>query len=170
MTTTSVAPPAGGAFQGSLESGLGFRLGRGHRIVRGAWHARIADLGLSGAQASTLRAIAERPGSGIRELARTLGTDPMNAKRLADGLETAGLVASCADPADRRVRVLNPTPAGVQLAREVEDRARAWAATLEAMVGREAIADMLRTLDGLEAGIAELATDGADHVTVRGHG
>jgi DNA-binding MarR family transcriptional regulator len=163
MSTTSSI--LGGIAEGSLEAGLGFRLGRGHRTVRGAWQGRIADLGLSAAQASSLRAVAERPGSGIRELARILGTDPMNAKRLADGLERAGLVRSCADPADRRVRVLNPTEAGVRLVREVEDRARAWTAALESMVGRDEIAALLGTLDRLEAGIAELAAaEGVDAV------
>jgi MarR family transcriptional regulator for hemolysin len=129
--------------------------------VRGAWQARIADLGLSSAQASTLRAVAERPGSGIRDLARTLGTDPMNAKRLADGLEAAGLVCSCTDPADRRLRVLKPTDAGVRLVGEVQQRAQAWAATLEAIVGRVQMADVLRMLGRLEEGIAGLAADGA---------
>lgn len=163
MSTTS--PMDTRAAEGSLESGLGFRLGRGHRAVRGAWQGRIADLGLSSAQASSLRAVAERPGSGIRELARILGTDPMNAKRLVDGLERAGLVCSCADAADRRLRVLNPTDAGLRLVREVEARARTWAAILESMAGRDAIAALLQTLDRLEAGIAELAAadgDGAE--------
>ncbi len=155
MATNYPQAPAGPA-EGSLEAGLGFRLGRGHRIVRGAWQGHLADLGLSSAQASSLRAVAERPGSGVRELARILGTDPMNAKRLADGLERAGLVHSCADPADRRLRVLNPTEAGLRLVREVEDRARAWAATLESMVGPDEIAALLHTLDRLEAGIAAL--------------
>ncbi len=162
--------PGAAAVEGSLESGLGFRLGRGHRTVRGAWQARIADLGLSSAQASTLRAIAERPGSGVRELARILGTDPMNAKRLADGLESAGLVGSCADPSDRRLRILTPTEAGTQLVREVEERARAWAATLESIVGREAIAAMLRTLDRLEVGIAGLTAVGGERETERERG
>jgi len=156
MTTTSATPSDSGALCGTLESGIGFRLGRGHRTVRSAWQARIADLGLSSAQASSLRAVVERPGSGVRELARILGTDPMNAKRLADGLEAAGLVCSCADASDRRLRVLQPTDAGLALASEVEHRSRAWTATLEGMAGRGAIPAMLRTLDQLEEGIAAL--------------
>ena len=159
MTTRSPAASDGATGGGTLESGIGFRLGRGHRTVRGAWQARIADLGLSSAQASSLRAVVERPGSGVRELARILGTDPMNAKRLADGLEAAGLVCSRADASDRRVRVLQPTDAGLALAREVEQRSRVWTATLEGMVGPGAITAMLRTLDRLEARIAALSEE-----------
>ena len=156
MTTISVTERDVAVAAGTLESGIGFRLGRGHRTVRGAWQARIADLGLSSAQASSLWAVVERPASGVRELARVLGTDPMNAKRLADGLEAAGLVCSCADACDRRLRVLQPTGAGLALAREVARRSRAWTTTLEDMVGRDAIAAMLRTLDQLESGIDAL--------------
>jgi DNA-binding MarR family transcriptional regulator len=160
MSTKS--PPAGrGAVADPLEAGLSFRLGRAHRTVRGAWRARIADLGLSSAQASTLRAVVERPASGVRELARTLGTDPMNAKRLADSLETVGLVRSSADPADRRIRVLSPTDAGCDLAREVERRSRAWEATLARLLEPDDMAAVLRTLDRLEAGIATLAASSA---------
>lgn len=169
MPTNTSAPPVATPAGGSLESAIGFRLGRGHRAVRGAWQTRIADLGLSGAQASSLRAVVERPGSGIRELARILGTDPMNAKRLADGLEAAGLVCSCADAEDRRLRVLNPTEAGLELAGELERRSLAWAATLGAMVGHDELAALLRTLDRLEAGIADLAAGDAA-TAERGHG
>ncbi len=162
MTTTSLVPTPGAGTSSRLEAGLGFRLGRVHRAIRGAWQARIADLALSSAQASALRAVVERPGSGLRELARTLGTDPMNAKRLADGLETSGLICSCAASADRRLRVLEPTDAGRALALVLEQRAQAWAATLESMVSEGDIAAMLRTFDRLEAGIAALTAAADD--------
>lgn len=118
-----------------LEADLRFRLGRAHRAVRGAWQTRIADLGLTSPQAGALRAIMEQPGMGLRELARRLGTDPMNAKRLADGLERNGLVVSRAHPVDARIRVLSPTDEGRDLGHEVERRAGEWHRALEALLG-----------------------------------
>ncbi len=140
----------------SLEAGLGFRLGRTHRAIRGAWEARIADLGLRSPQASVLRAVSEQPGTSLRELARRLRTDPMNAKRLADGLEDAGLLVSAADPADRRRRVLRPTDAGLVLSREIQGRALEWGATLEAIIGPGDAARLSLILARIEDGVAAL--------------
>jgi DNA-binding MarR family transcriptional regulator len=50
----------------------------------------------------------------------------MNAKRIADGLEAAGLLCSCDDPTDKRRRVLGPTDAGRALSTEVARRGRNW--------------------------------------------
>jgi DNA-binding MarR family transcriptional regulator len=153
MSTTSTVDESAAA----LEAGLAFRLGRAHRIVRSGWQARIADLGLSSAQASTLRAVLERPGAGLRELSRTLGTDPMNAKRLADGLEADGLLESRVDPLDRRLRLLFPTDRGRQAGAEIVRRALDWADTLNRIIGADDAAAVLRTLDRLERGVAALA-------------
>jgi DNA-binding MarR family transcriptional regulator len=134
-----------------LEDDLRFRLGRAHRAVRGAWQAHIADLGLTSPQASVLRAVLEQPGMGLRELARRLGTDPMNAKRLADGLERDGLLASRAHPADARIRVLSTTEDGAAKGREVARRAAAWGDALEALLGADDTARLRAILARLEA-------------------
>ncbi|MDA8318193.1 MAG: MarR family winged helix-turn-helix transcriptional regulator [Actinomycetota bacterium] len=140
------ARPAGGA----LESGLGFRLGRAHRILREAWDRRIADLGLTPPQAAMLRAACEWRGCGLRELARRTHTDPMNAKRLADHLERAGLVRSTTDPDHRQRRVLEPTPDGLAIAAELSGRAAAWGQRLSDLVGADDIARIQALLDRLE--------------------
>jgi DNA-binding MarR family transcriptional regulator len=141
-----------------LEDDLRFRLGRAHRAVRGAWQAHITDLGLTSPQASVLRAVLEQPGMGLRELARRLGTDPMNAKRLADGLERDGLLVSGAHPGDGRIRVLSATGAGAVAGREVARRAAAWAVALEALLGAEDTARLRAILARLEAASPVLAT------------
>ncbi len=137
-----------------LESGIGFRLGRAHRRLRSAWEARIADLGLTGAQAAVVRAVAEQPGTGLRELARKLRADPMNVKRLADSLERAGLVRSTSDPADRRRRVLLPTAEGTAVSDRLSGRAVNWDAHLEGLLGPADLATLQALLDRLAAGIA----------------
>ena len=138
----------------SLESGLGFRMGRAHRALREAWGERIADLGLSPPQAAMLRAISERPGSGLRELARRAHTDPMNAKRLVDHLERAGLVASTVDPSHRQRRDLAPTDEGLVLADELARRAAVWTRRLARLLGAAELDQLQRLLARLEDALA----------------
>jgi DNA-binding MarR family transcriptional regulator len=141
-----------------LEDDLRFRLSRAHRAVRGAWQAHLADLGLTSAQASVLRAVMEQPGLGLRELARRLGTDPMNAKRLADGLERDGLLVSAADPGDGRIRGLSATAEGTTTGGEVARRAAGWGAALETLLGSDDTARLRAILERLEAAAPELPT------------
>ena len=151
MSPTGPTGTGGGrAAASSLESGLGFRLGRAHRMLRESWEHRIADLGLTPPQAAMLRAACEWPGCGLRELARRTPTDPMNAKRLADHLEQAGLVRSAADPDHRQRRVLEPTPQGFTIARQVTDRAATWDQRLSDLLGEQDITHLRSLLDRLE--------------------
>jgi DNA-binding MarR family transcriptional regulator len=137
-----------------LESGLGFRLGRAHRMLRGAWEEAIADLGLTAPQAALLRAVAQRPGSGLRELARQVCTDAMNAKRLADHLERAGLVSSAPDPGHRQRRVFRPAGSGAAIAAELARRAAAHDRLLASALGTAELAGLQRLLDRLDAVLA----------------
>ena len=138
-----------------LESALGFRMGRAHRSLREAWGERIADLGLSPPQAAMLRAICEQPGSGLRELARRVRTDPMNAKRLADHLEQVGLVRSMTDPSHRQRRDLAPTEAGLVLAKQVAERAAVWERRLSRLFGEAQLGQLQSLLQRLEDVLAD---------------
>lgn len=122
------ASAAGGATARTDSAGLelrelGFLLGQAHRVRRRAWEARLADLGLTAAQAALLRAISAEPGTGIRHLSRLLVTDPMNVQRLAESLTAGGLCEVRRDPADARRRPMYPTERGQQLAAIVRGRA-----------------------------------------------
>ncbi len=103
--------------------GVGFLLGVAHRVRRRQWEAHLADLGLTAPQAAVLRLVAAEPGSGVRLIARRLGTDAMNAQRIADTLVARGLCDTRADPQDARRRPLHPTPQGRDLATRVAERA-----------------------------------------------
>ena len=146
--------PAGAYAGWLLESGLGLRLGRVHRMLRGAWEAVIADLGLSPPQAALLRVVAERPGSGLRELARRMHTDAMNAKRLADHLERVGLVSSVSDPGHRQRRVLRPTGKGSAVAGELARRAAAQDRRVASLLSPAGLAQLQSLLDRLESVLA----------------
>jgi DNA-binding MarR family transcriptional regulator len=138
----------------ALEAGLGFRLGRAHRMLRAAWEETIADLELSPPQAALLRSVAQRPGCGLRELARLMHTDAMNAKRLADRLERAGLLASSADPGHRQRRVLRLTGPGAALAGELARRAAEQQQALAYLIGPAEVARLLDLLGRLELAVA----------------
>lgn len=134
----------------SLQSGLGFRLNRATRAVRGAWAAQLADLDVSPPQAAVLRAASDGSGAGVRALARTLGTDPMNVKHLADDLERRGLIASGVEVDDRRIRALRLTEAGQQLADELVARVRQQEEWFTQMLGAAQRRQLERALDRLE--------------------
>lgn len=137
----------------TLESELGFRLGRVHRALRDAWGAQLVDLGVTPPQALMLRAVCEQPGAGIRELGRRTHTDAMNAKRLADHLERTGLVESVTDPGHRQRRVLRPTDAGAVLAAEVSARAALWNQHLVRQLGPNDLQLLRLLLDRLEEAV-----------------
>lgn len=81
-----------------------------------------AELELSAAQCHVLHVI--EPGRPIpmRQLADTLACDASNVTGLVDRLEARGLVRRQPSPTDRRVRVLELTPAGVRLRTVLLDR------------------------------------------------
>lgn len=156
---TSQAPTPGAAEAADQapapEPALGFLLGSTHRALRSAWEASLSDLAVTGPQALLLRAIAARPGCGLRELARQLRTDAMNAKRLADGLEQAELVRSHTDPHHRQRRCLALTDRGQHVTATVRDRARDWDRALEARLGRSRLAALRSLLTDLDRVLAE---------------
>ncbi len=122
MTTDSEASPGIGG-DDVAPQGLGFLLGIAHRARRRVWEADLADLELTAPQAALLGLVAAQPGSGVRRLARDLGTDPMNIQRIARTLIASGLCESRQDPDDARRRPLYPTGNGRQQAQTVARRA-----------------------------------------------
>ena len=97
---------------------LFFQIGMVQRTRMGA---ALAELGLTFAQAHALRLLdPERP-SPMSGLAELLVCDASNVTGIADRLEARGLVERRAVGADRRVKTLALTPAGVELRARVAD-------------------------------------------------
>ena len=139
----------------ALEDSLGFRLSRLARRRRERWSRELASLSLTPPQATVLRALDESPGSGVRELARVIGSDPMRAKRCVDELETLGLVKSSQRESDRRARCLTLTERGVELTREVVERIQAHERRMQEQLGPERYEELVHTLNILEQSIGE---------------
>lgn len=76
----------------------------------------VTDLELTPSQAVAIRNL-DQPRS-QRELADRLGLDASSVTDIADELEARGLLKRRVDPSDRRIRLLELTPAGVKLGQE----------------------------------------------------
>jgi DNA-binding MarR family transcriptional regulator len=141
-----------------LRSDLGFHLGRAYRTLRACWEDTIADLGLTPSQAAVLRSVTEGESCGLRALARSLGTDVMNARRLVGHLEGAGLVYSIPDPDHSQRHVIRPTAAGVAASEEVARRAAAVDARLRGLFGDRDLTRLVGLLDRLQYLLNDLAS------------
>jgi DNA-binding MarR family transcriptional regulator len=130
-----------------LADDLGFLLSRASGQVVRATNAALAEHGLRVRSYSVLVLACEAAdGLSQRELAGVLGLDPSQVVLLVDELTAAGLVERQAAEADRRTRLVVPTPEG----RRVRDAAgRAADAAVETPLGllgdaeRDRLRDML---------------------------
>jgi DNA-binding MarR family transcriptional regulator len=144
-------PAAPSSITDVAPQGLGFLLGVAHRTLRRAWEAELADLELTAPQAALLRLIAAQPGQGVRQLARDLGTDPMNIQRIAEIIRAAGLCELRQDPGDARRRPLYPTDKGRQLSAMVARKALSAEEDLSEALGAERYTTLLTGLRALIA-------------------
>src|ERR687889_2017050 len=96
-----------------LADDLGFLLSRASGQVVRVTNAALAEHGLRVRQYSVL-ALACETADGIsqREVATVLGLDPSQVVLLVDELAAAGLVERQSAEADRRTRLVVPTPEG----------------------------------------------------------
>jgi DNA-binding MarR family transcriptional regulator len=82
----------------------------------------VSEFELSPAQCHVLHLINPDRPMPMGQLAEALACDASNVTGLVDRLESRGLIRRQASAADRRVRVLELTPAGVRLRSTVLDR------------------------------------------------
>jgi MarR family transcriptional regulator, organic hydroperoxide resistance regulator len=132
--TTSVAREAQRLF---------FQIGMVHRTKVAA---AFTDLGLTFAQAHALRLLDPDRPSPMSSLADLLVCDASNVTGIADRLEARGLVERRSVGADRRVKTLALTPAGVRLRARVIDLMSEPPAAITALstADQRALRDILR--------------------------
>jgi DNA-binding MarR family transcriptional regulator len=143
---------------------LGFKLGLVHRTLRGVWQQRIADLDVTPPQAAVLRTVAEEGPAGMRALARRMGTDAMNLKRLVAHLERAGLVRRETDPWHSQRRVIRATEAGQATSKELSRRVALLERRLADAISCDALARLKTLLDELQRVLSTASTFSADGV------
>lgn len=129
-----------------LEDGIGFNVSRLARLLKSNWSEALEDLGIAPPHAAILRTIHEANGDiGLREVARRLGTDPMNVKRGIDFLEEIGLIAS--NLADRgKPRLLSLTSKGVLTVEEITKRIVGQERLFQECLTRDEIVNFLTAL------------------------
>jgi len=126
--------------------GVGFLLGVAHRTHRRIWEKNLEEVGLTAPQAAVLRLIAEIPGDGIRELARRLGTDPMNVQRIVKTLVVGGLCEVRPDLKDARRHPLYLSSEGDRLAGVIAGKAQEQEEVLRESLGPARYQETLRCL------------------------
>jgi DNA-binding MarR family transcriptional regulator len=130
-----------------LADDLGFLLSRASGQIVRATNTALAEHGLRVRQYSVLALACESEhGLSQRELATALGLDPSQVVLLVDELTAAGLVERLAPEADRRTRLVVPTPEGRRLreaARRDADAAMEIPLSLLGVAERERLRDML---------------------------
>lgn len=89
---------------------------------RSKFVSAMGDLELTPVQGIVLRRLDPDRPTPMNELAEALACDASNVTGLVDRLEARGFVERRAAPADRRVKTLVLTPAGIALRRRVLER------------------------------------------------
>jgi len=98
------------------------------------WAAMLADFDVSPSQNKVLMTLGETGPVCQQFLAELIGVDPRNTVPIVESLVARGLVGREVDPADRRRRVLDLTPAGREITGQL------------ASIGAEIERDILRPL------------------------
>jgi MarR family transcriptional regulator, transcriptional regulator for hemolysin len=137
----------------SSAAGLGLMLHDASRALRKRFEQRTESLGLSSAQWRLLLLVCREPGAPQGRFADRLDIEPISVSRLIDRMVTGGWLIRQDDPADRRVKLVLPTPKS--LAAHQDIKAIADDVYGEALAGLSA--DQAQVLmQGLETIIANL--------------
>lgn len=95
---------------------------RVHQLSVALFVEEVGELGLTPVQYSSLQTICHLPGIDQKTLAMTIGYDTSTIAGVIDRLEARGLVVRNVSPTDRRVRLVTPTPKGLETLEAVVPR------------------------------------------------
>ena len=102
-------------------------------------------------RARLLRVLADGGPLVMCDISRALDVTPRAVTGLVDGLEADGLVRRVDHPSDRRATIIELTPLGRRLCREMREGLNRFADELLAGVTRDDLAASLRVLDRCQA-------------------
>ena len=102
-----------------LEEQPGYYIRRLQQIAVAIFLEETEAHGVTPVQYAALHAAQRQPGLDQRTLAATIGFDTSTIGGVIDRLEKRGLIERLASPTDRRVRLLQVTPAGATLIDEL---------------------------------------------------
>jgi MarR family transcriptional regulator for hemolysin len=141
---------------------FGFLITDLSRLIRAEMDRRVgeAGLGITAGEARTL-AHAARAGA-VRQnvLAERMGVEPMTLSAFIDRLEANGLVRRSVDPADRRARLVELTPAAEAVLAAIRGIAADIRAEASRSMSEEDWAQMIEALKTARANLTEARLPG----------
>ncbi|MDB5655229.1 MAG: MarR family transcriptional regulator protein [Tardiphaga sp.] len=128
---------------------LGFLLHEVARLLRKRFEQNAKDSGLTRSQWQVLAYLSQNEGINQTGLAELLDIEPITVGRIADKLQSMGLIERHPDPSDRRVWLLHSTPAArpkLAQVRELGDHTRGEALRGVPEEDRERLVQILQAL------------------------
>lgn len=122
---------------------------RTHQLAVALYTQEVGDLKLTPVQYSALQTVCNQPGIDQTTLATTIGFDTSTIAGVIDRLEARGLLARTIAPTDRRVRLLNPTPEGLETLEAVIPRMLKSQERLLAPLSKEEQKEFMRMMQVL---------------------
>jgi DNA-binding MarR family transcriptional regulator len=118
----------------------GLLMRSGERVTRplGQSSARWQVLGRAGYQPQT-----------VAQMAHDMGHARQSVQRIADALADEGLVAYKDNPADKRARFVELTPAGATILAAIYARDQEWSRGLLAKLDPEQLVEIAKALEGI---------------------
>lgn len=118
------AAPAAREPRYRLDASAGHMLRRAHQRYQAMFQGCADGLGLTGPQFAALLRLAEQGRATQNHLGRLAAMDSATVQGVVRRLVARGLVDVCADPLDRRSRILSITPKGETLLRAAQEAGR----------------------------------------------
>ncbi|MVA96584.1 MarR family transcriptional regulator [Nitratireductor sp. CAU 1489] len=143
---------------------FGFVIGDLSRLMRAEMERRIAQAGLSvtPGEGRTLANIARIGCVRQNMLAERMGLEAMTLSTYLDRLEARGLVSRAPDPADRRAKLVNLTPAADEVLGHVKRVSEQLRADLSRGMPRAGWSDLLDELKRIRADLAAMRSQAGD--------
>jgi DNA-binding MarR family transcriptional regulator len=141
--------PAGDAF-----SGLVARVFRLNGLLAAAGDALSRPAGQSSARWQVLAMLENGPAT-VADTARVLGLARQSVQRVADLLETDGLVRFVENPRHRRAKLAELTGEGRTVLAEIQTAQRPWADRIGGSVGARDLRRATETLDRLVGALSD---------------
>jgi MarR family transcriptional regulator, transcriptional regulator for hemolysin len=133
---------------------LGWHLARSAREITRAFDDALAEAGGSQPVWLVLISLKTRPLASQRELAEAVGIKEATLTHHLNGMDANGLITRRRDPANRRVHLVELTPAGEEAFYRMRRAAFAFNDRLRAGFAEDELAEFGRVLDRLRSNVA----------------
>lgn len=140
---------------------LGIELARTARDVGRAFEQALEDAGGSRPLWLTLMALKQQPQANQRQLAAQIGIESATLTHHLNGMEADGLLTRRRDPANRRVHVVELTPAGEEMFHRLRHVVSAFDRQLHTDLDDTQVASLRASLAQLRHNVTTLAADGS---------